>query len=104
MRIHHLALEAVGPFAGRHEIDLDQLSAGGLFLLEGPTGAGKSTLIDAIIFGLYGSLGSTARDSRLPSAHALGTEPVIEVVFSTGAGIFRVRRSQIGSASCRERV
>lgn len=93
MRIHHLTLEAVGPFAGRHEIDFDELSAGGLFLLEGPTGAGKSTLIDAITFGLYGSLGSPARDDRLPSAHAPGTEPVVEVVFSTEAGIYRVRRT-----------
>ncbi|WP_454084848.1 AAA family ATPase [Georgenia sp. Marseille-Q6866] len=93
MRIHHLSLEAVGPFAGHHEVDLDQLSAGGLFLLEGPTGSGKSTLIDAITFGLYGTLGSPARDDRLPSAHAAGAEPVIEVVFSTGAGIYRVRRT-----------
>ncbi|WP_324652611.1 SMC family ATPase [Georgenia sp. H159] len=93
MRIHRLALEAVGPFAERHEVDIDQLSAGGLFLLEGPTGAGKSTLIDAITFGLYGTLGSPARDDRLPSAHARGVEPVIEVVFSTGAGVFRVRRT-----------
>ena len=93
MRIHRLTLEAVGPFPGRHSIDVDELSAGGLFLLEGPTGAGKSTLIDAIVFGLYGSLGSPERDNRLPSAHAPGQEPVIEVVFSTGAGVFRVRRT-----------
>ncbi|QDB78520.1 SMC family ATPase [Georgenia wutianyii] len=93
MRIHHLTVEAVGPFPGRHEVDFDELSAGGLFLLEGPTGAGKSTLIDAITFGLYGTLGSPARDDRLPSAHAPGAEPVVEVVFSTGEGIFRVRRT-----------
>ena len=93
MRIHHLTVEAVGPFPGRHEVDFDELSAGGLFLLEGPTGAGKSTLIDAITFGLYGTLGSPARDDRLPSAHAPGSEPVVEVVFSTGEGIFRVRRT-----------
>lgn len=55
MRIHHLGLAAIGPFPGRHDIDLDELSAGGLFLLEGPTGAGKSTLIDAITYGLYGT-------------------------------------------------
>src|SRR5690625_7691663 len=70
MRIHHLAIEAIGPFPGRHEADIDELSAGGLFLLEGPTGSGKSTLIDAITFGLFGSLGSPERDDRLPSAHA----------------------------------
>ncbi len=93
MRIHHLAIEAIGPFPGRHEVDIDELSAGGLFLLEGPTGSGKSTLIDAITFGLFGSLGSPERDDRLPSAHAPGREPVIEVVFSTGAGLFRVRRT-----------
>ena len=86
MRIHHLAIEAIGPFPERHEIDIDQLSAGGLFLLEGPTGAGKSTLIDAITFALYGGLGSPARDDRLPSAHAAGTEPVVEVVRPRGAG------------------
>ncbi|HLT82638.1 MAG TPA: SMC family ATPase [Phototrophicaceae bacterium] len=93
MRIHRLTVEAVGPFPDRHEVDLDHLSAGGLFLLEGPTGAGKSTLIDAITFGLYGTLGSPARDDRLPSAHAPGAEPVVEVLFSTGEGIFKVRRT-----------
>lgn len=93
MRIHRLTLEAIGPFPGRHDIDLDELSAGGLFLLEGPTGAGKSTIIDAITYGLYGALGSPQLDERLPSAHAPQTEPVIELVFSTAAGIFRVRRT-----------
>ena len=56
MLIHHLQLSAVGPFAGTHTIDFESLSAAGIFLLEGPTGAGKSTLIDAIVFGLYGQV------------------------------------------------
>ena len=92
MRIHTLHIEAIGPFPGRHDINFDELSAGGLFLLEGPTGAGKSTLIDAITYGLYGTLGK-ALDSRLPSAHAPLADPVIEVVFSTNAGIYRTRRT-----------
>lgn len=92
MRIHSLRIEAIGPFPGRHDINFDQLSANGLFLLEGPTGAGKSTLIDAITYGLYGTLG-TAENTRLPSNHAPMVEPVIEVVFSTNAGIHKVRRT-----------
>ncbi|MEO7588744.1 MAG: SMC family ATPase [Arachnia sp.] len=92
MRIHRLRIEAIGPFPGSHDVDFDQLSAGGLFLLEGPTGAGKSTLIDAITYGLYGTLGK-ALDARLPSAHAPLAEPVIEVVFSTSAGIHKARRT-----------
>lgn len=92
MRIHSLHIEAIGPFPGSHDIDFDELSERGLFLLEGPTGAGKSTLIDAITYGLYGTLGK-ALDSRLPSAHAPLADPVIEVVFSTGSGIYRTRRT-----------
>lgn len=92
MRIHRLRLTAIGPFPASHDIDFDALSATGLFLLEGPTGAGKSTLIDAITYGLYGTLG-TVENTRLPSNHAPLTEPVIEVTFSTTAGIHRIRRT-----------
>lgn len=92
MRIHRLHIEAIGPFPGSHDVNFDKLSAGGLFLLEGPTGAGKSTLIDAITYGLYGTLGKS-EDTRLPSNHAPLVEPVIEVVFSTNAGIHRARRT-----------
>ncbi|MFC4556003.1 AAA family ATPase [Georgenia faecalis] len=95
MRVHRLTLQAIGPFPGRHEIDVDRLSAGGLFLLEGPTGAGKSTIIDAVVFALYGSVASSeTSEDRLPSAHApADAEPFVELTFSTGAGIHRVRRS-----------
>ncbi len=95
MRIHRLHIEAIGPFPGSHDVDFDELSAGGLFLLEGPTGAGKSTLIDAITFGLYGTVGTlgTAENTRLPSNHAPLSEPVIEVTFSTTSGIYRTRRT-----------
>ena len=52
MDLHRLTLQAIGPFAGEHVIDLAELGRSGLFLLEGPTGSGKSTLIDAVVFAL----------------------------------------------------
>lgn len=95
MRLHTLTMQAVGPFAGRHVVDFAALSAGGLFLLEGPTGAGKSTVIDAIVFALYGKVASAAAsEDRLRSAFAADdTETVVELVFETGSGVYRVRRT-----------
>jgi exonuclease SbcC len=71
MRLHTLRLQAFGPFATEQTIDFDRLTAGGLFLLEGPTGAGKTTILDAITFALYGGLSSDAADNdRLHSDFA----------------------------------
>lgn len=95
MHLHTLTLQALGPFPGRHTIDLGALGAGGIFLLEGPTGAGKSTIIDAIVFALYGKVASReATEERLRSAHAApGDETVVDLVLETGAGVYRVRRT-----------
>ena len=54
MRLHTLELQAIGPYATPQRIDFGALTASGLFLLEGPTGAGKTTILDAITFVLYG--------------------------------------------------
>ena len=56
MRLHRLALTAFGPFGGSHRIDFDQLSEAGLFLLHGATGAGKTSVLDAVCFALYGGV------------------------------------------------
>ncbi|MEU9213841.1 SMC family ATPase [Streptomyces sp. NPDC048415] len=69
MRLHNLTLQAFGPFAGTHTIDFDSLSADGLFLLHGDTGAGKSTVFAAICFALYGKPPGD-RDLLLRSHHA----------------------------------
>src|SRR5215468_12781980 len=84
MRLHRLDLQAFGPYATRQHIDFDQLTSGGLFLLEGPTGAGKTTVLDAITFALYGGLaGADAAADRLVSHFADGTvEPSVTCEFS----------------------
>ncbi|MEV7778477.1 SMC family ATPase [Kitasatospora sp. NPDC088351] len=70
MRLHRLTVTAFGPFAGAETVDFDALSAGGLFLLRGATGAGKSSVLDAVCFALYGEVPGARRASRLRSDHA----------------------------------
>ncbi|MBD7920271.1 SMC family ATPase [Cellulomonas sp. Sa3CUA2] len=95
MHLRSLTVQAIGPFAARHTVDLDALGASGLFLLEGPTGSGKSTLIDAVVFALYGKVaGADASDERLRSAYAADdVESVVDLVFEVPSGVYRVRRT-----------
>jgi exonuclease SbcC len=56
VRLHRLTLTAFGPFGGTQTVDFDGLSSAGLFLLHGPTGAGKTSVLDAVCYALYGSV------------------------------------------------
>lgn len=95
MYVRSLQFQAFGAFAEPISIDFDALTQSGLFLLEGPTGAGKSTVIDAIVFALYGGVAvSTASAQRVRSDFAgPDTETVVDLVFEVPSGIFRVRRT-----------
>ncbi|QHT57383.1 AAA family ATPase [Cellulomonas sp. H30R-01] len=95
MQLRTLTVQALGPFAGRHTVDFAALAASGLFLLDGPTGSGKSTLIDAVVFALYGKVASAdASDDRLRSAYAADDVPtVVDLTFEVASGVYRVRRS-----------
>ena len=96
MRIHSLTMTGIGPYAGREHIDFDAVGASGRFLLTGPTGSGKTTIIDAIVFALYGDVADSADSSKERIRSTLvgpHTESVIDLVFSTGAGVYRVRRT-----------
>lgn len=95
MRLHTLTLTAFGPFAGTESIDMDALTASGLFLLEGPTGAGKSTILDAITFALYGATaGSESSTDRLRS-HFAPPDAVPEVVLELSVGGERLRITRV---------
>ncbi len=95
MQLHHLSMTAIGPFAGTETIDFSTVGRAGLFLLEGPTGSGKSTIIDAITFALYGKVAQASADvERIHSHHADPRDvPVVVLVFETQSGIYRVRRT-----------
>jgi len=84
MRVNHLEMRAFGPYAAGQRIDFARLAASGLFLLEGPTGAGKTTILDAITFALYGGLaGEDAADDRLRSHFAApDAEPSVTLDFA----------------------
>ncbi|CAM5625065.1 Exonuclease SbcC OS=Streptomyces griseomycini OX=66895 GN=FHS37_003997 PE=4 SV=1 [Streptomyces griseomycini] len=56
MRLHRLDITAFGPFGDSQTVDFDKLSAAGLFLLHGATGAGKTSVLDAVCYALYGSV------------------------------------------------
>ncbi|WP_327149795.1 AAA family ATPase [Nocardia sp. NBC_01329] len=70
MRLHRLEMTAFGPFAATASVDFDELGADGLFLLHGRTGAGKTTVLDAIAYALYGRVPGARGDKRLHSDHA----------------------------------
>ncbi|MCF2705977.1 SMC family ATPase [Arcanobacterium haemolyticum] len=96
MKLHYLALEGIGPFGGAHSIDFDTLSASGIFLLDGPTGSGKTTVIDAITWALYGSVagGEDSTDERIRSTHAdPARESFVDLVFTVDSGTYRIRRT-----------
>ena len=96
MKIRWLRITGIGPFAGEHTVDFSAFEDSGLFLLDGPTGAGKSTLIDAITFALYGDVARTkdASKDRLRSNHISDSDPSeADLVFEVATGVYRVTRT-----------
>ncbi|SDN06860.1 AAA family ATPase [Actinomyces ruminicola] len=96
MRLHRLTMTGVGPFPGTETIDFDRFTDSGRFLLTGPTGSGKTTIIDAIVFALYGEVADTDGSSRqrIRSTLVESTDPSeVELVFSTSAGVYRILRT-----------
>ena len=94
MRLHHLTVTAFGPFAGTEEVDFDALNDAGLFLLSGATGAGKTSILDAVCFALYGQVPGARGVKTLKSQHSRDDAcPEVVLDFSVRDRRFVVRRS-----------
>lgn len=95
MRPLKLTVSAFGPYAGKVVMDLEKLGKQGLYLITGDTGAGKTTIFDAITYALYGEPSGENRDpSMFRSKYAQPDTPTqVELVFSYGGKTYTVRRN-----------
>ncbi|TLP63862.1 AAA family ATPase [Microbispora triticiradicis] len=95
MRLHRLSLVAFGSFPGTEEVDFDALGEAGLFLIHGPTGAGKTTVLDAVCYALYGRVPGQRESARsLRCDHAPPTRgPSVTLEATIRGRRLRVTRS-----------
>ena len=95
MRPVTLEMSAFGPYAGKEIINFDRLGTEGLYLITGDTGAGKTTVFDAIRFALYGvASGENREKSMLRSQYALPeTKTYVELVFSCNGKNYTITRN-----------
>ena len=95
MRPLKLTIAGFGPYAGKQELDFAVLGHRGLYLITGDTGAGKTTIFDAITFALFGEAsGDSRRAAMLRSKYARDEDPTfVELTFAYGGKTYTVRRN-----------
>ncbi|WP_237224348.1 AAA family ATPase [Rothia nasisuis] len=110
MRIHRLELFAYGPFPGTVTLDFEELNEEGIFLLNGPTGSGKSSILDAICYALYGTTASGRTDLKSRFADP-AAKPRVYLECTIGQSRYRIERSpaydrpkQRGTGTIREQA
>ena len=95
MRPLKLKMVGFGPYAGVQELDFDRLGSSGLYLITGDTGAGKTTIFDAITFALFGEAsGNNRNPSMLRSKYAKEDMPTrVELTFAYSGKVYTVTRN-----------
>ena len=95
MRPIKLVMSAFGPYAGVETLELDQLGNGGLYLITGDTGAGKTTIFDAISYALYDSASGANRSTGMfRSMYAQPETPTyVELTFEYKGRIYYIKRN-----------
>lgn len=91
MRPLHLRFAGIGPYPGAVDVDFRTLNAKGLYLIVGPTGAGKTTILDAMTYALYGKVPSD-REGSLSSLHLDSNKPFVEFEFAHRDRSYKIRR------------
>ncbi len=96
MRPLKLTMTAFGPYAEKTVLDLESLGKDGLYLITGDTGAGKTTIFDAIVYALYGKCSGDDRDPKMMRSKAVDEtqKTEVELEFENNGAKYRVRRTQ----------
>lgn len=95
MRPIRIEMSAFGPYAGKQTVEMDRLGTSGIYLITGDTGAGKTTIFDAIVFALYGTASSDRRSGdMLRSRYAEPETPTeVKLVFAYRNREYEIRRN-----------
>jgi len=94
VKLHRLEITGIGPFAGTETVDFDRLDESGVFLLTGRTGSGKTTVLDAVSYAIFGSIPRDADGAAVVSHHRrLETTPGVLLEATVGGTRTRVHRS-----------
>lgn len=95
MRPLKITMSAFGPYAGEVTLDMQKLGKSGIYLITGDTGAGKTTIFDAISYALYGEASGNYRENTtLRSKYASADTPTfVELEFEYNNEIYKINRN-----------
>lgn len=95
MRPVNLIISAFGPYAKKQELDFEKLNGRNIFVITGTTGAGKTTIFDAISYALYGEASGESRENDSLRSHFAESdiETFVELDFELRGEVYKIRRS-----------